>query len=167
MKSKRRWTPQEDELLRQESQKQLTSRSLPCPLPSPPLNLISAFPRSIPFSYTQSRSWIWWLEAQLNVCSPHGTGPTGRGNTINWSEVAKHLPGRSNKDCRKRYLNEMAGTLKKVSGSCTSLYSRLISPFRVSARPTLIRHVNSDRGLGHKMKMPGSRGSLKNTGSPG
>jgi hypothetical protein len=43
MKSKRRWTPQEDQLLRQESQKQLTSRSLPYP------NLIAVFPRFIPF----------------------------------------------------------------------------------------------------------------------
>ena len=33
---------------------------------------------------------------------------------MNWKEIANSLPGRSNKDCRKRYLNEMAGTLKKV-----------------------------------------------------
>ncbi|GAB1316610.1 hypothetical protein MFIFM68171_06820 [Madurella fahalii] len=64
MKVKRRWSPQEDQVLRQELRKQLAK-------------------------------------------------PTGKGNTINWSEVAKQLPGRNNKDCRKRYLNEMAGTLKK------------------------------------------------------
>ncbi|RYP08193.1 hypothetical protein DL764_002053 [Monosporascus ibericus] len=39
--------------------------------------------------------------------------PTGKGQTVNWKEIANRLPGRSNKDCRKRYLNEMAGTLKK------------------------------------------------------
>ncbi|RYP51536.1 hypothetical protein DL768_003131 [Monosporascus sp. mg162] len=39
--------------------------------------------------------------------------PTGKGQTVNWKEIANKLPGRSNKDCRKRYLNEMAGTLKK------------------------------------------------------
>lgn len=45
----------------------------------------------------------------------HNPAPTGKGNTVNWKEIAGNLPGRSNKDCRKRYLNEMAGTLKKVS----------------------------------------------------
>ncbi|KAI0012725.1 hypothetical protein F4779DRAFT_566626 [Xylariaceae sp. FL0662B] len=39
--------------------------------------------------------------------------PTGKGQTVNWKEIANRLPGRSNKDCRKRYLYEMAGTLKK------------------------------------------------------
>ncbi|CAJ2505233.1 Uu.00g126270.m01.CDS01 [Anthostomella pinea] len=39
--------------------------------------------------------------------------PTGKGGSINWSEIAESLPGRSNKDCRKRHLNEMDGTSKK------------------------------------------------------
>ncbi|KAF3766031.1 hypothetical protein M406DRAFT_29732, partial [Cryphonectria parasitica EP155] len=35
------------------------------------------------------------------------------GNSINWNEIAKRVPLRNNKDCRKRYLNGMAWNLKK------------------------------------------------------
>lgn len=37
------------------------------------------------------------------------------GKPINWNEVAKRIPSRSNKDCRKRFYNEVTGGLKKVS----------------------------------------------------
>ena len=40
-------------------------------------------------------------------------GPTGKGGTINWHEVAKRVPGRDNKDCRKRYHNELGGKVRK------------------------------------------------------
>lgn len=43
--------------------------------------------------------------------------PAQEGKTINWNEIAKEIPGRSNKDCRKRYYNEVTGGLKKVDGS--------------------------------------------------
>lgn len=36
------------------------------------------------------------------------------GKSINWNDIAKIIPGRSNKDCRKRYFNEVTGGLKKV-----------------------------------------------------
>jgi Myb-like DNA-binding domain len=36
------------------------------------------------------------------------------GEVRSWSEVATKLPGRSNKDCRKRFYNEVTGGLKKV-----------------------------------------------------
>ena len=36
------------------------------------------------------------------------------GDIKDWSEIAKKIPGRSNKDCRKRFLNEVTGGLKKV-----------------------------------------------------
>ncbi|KAI5781516.1 Homeodomain-like protein [Geopyxis carbonaria] len=39
--------------------------------------------------------------------------PTGKGRTVNWNEIAKMIPRRSNKDCRKRYYNKLAGCLKK------------------------------------------------------
>ena len=39
------------------------------------------------------------------------------GRSINWSEVAKAIPGRSNKDCRKRFFNKVTGGLKKVAES--------------------------------------------------
>ncbi|KAF2678711.1 hypothetical protein K458DRAFT_316036 [Lentithecium fluviatile CBS 122367] len=34
-------------------------------------------------------------------------------STVNWHEVAKRVPGRDNKDCRKRYHNELDGNVKK------------------------------------------------------
>lgn len=36
------------------------------------------------------------------------------GEVKSWSEVATKLSGRSNKDCRKRFYNEVTGGLKKV-----------------------------------------------------
>jgi hypothetical protein len=45
------------------------------------------------------------------------TGPTGKGGTVNWHEVAKRVPGRDNKDCRKRYYNEHDGAVKKGTWS--------------------------------------------------
>lgn len=48
----------------------------------------------------------------------------GNGRRINWNEIAKLIPGRNNKDCRKRYFNEVAGCLKKVS--CVVLHSGVI-----------------------------------------
>jgi Myb-like DNA-binding domain len=36
------------------------------------------------------------------------------GKSMNWNKVAKRIPGRSNKDCRKRFYNEVTGGLKKV-----------------------------------------------------
>ena len=37
----------------------------------------------------------------------------GDGDIKQWSEIAKKIPGRSNKDCRKRFYNEVTGGLKK------------------------------------------------------
>ncbi|KAL2052328.1 hypothetical protein ABVK25_007487 [Lepraria finkii] len=36
------------------------------------------------------------------------------GDIKDWNEIAKKIPGRSNKDCRKRFMNEVQGGLKKV-----------------------------------------------------
>jgi hypothetical protein len=36
---------------------------------------------------------------------------------VNWHEVAKRVPGRDNKDCRKRYYNEHDGAVKKGTWS--------------------------------------------------
>ena len=36
---------------------------------------------------------------------------------MNWHEVAKRVPGRDNKDCRKRYYNEHDGAVKKGTWS--------------------------------------------------
>lgn len=42
----------------------------------------------------------------------------GSGSICDWDKIAKNLPGRSNKDCRKRWLNVVAGGLRK--GAWTS-----------------------------------------------
>lgn len=34
-----------------------------------------------------------------------------------WRELAKHIPGRSNKDCRKRWWNSLAGSTAKGAWS--------------------------------------------------
>lgn len=36
------------------------------------------------------------------------------GDIKDWNEIAKKIPGRNNKDCRKRFMNEVTGGLKKV-----------------------------------------------------
>ncbi|KAI9375539.1 hypothetical protein BJX61DRAFT_539691 [Aspergillus egyptiacus] len=41
--------------------------------------------------------------------------PTGKCQKINWNEIARNIPGRSNKDCRKRYYNRFTGGLRKGS----------------------------------------------------
>ncbi|KAL4912757.1 Homeodomain-like protein [Aspergillus aurantiobrunneus] len=41
--------------------------------------------------------------------------PTGKCQKVNWNEIARHIPGRSNKDCRKRYYNRFTGGLRKGS----------------------------------------------------
>ncbi|KAL4767981.1 Homeodomain-like protein [Aspergillus nidulans var. acristatus] len=41
--------------------------------------------------------------------------PTGKCQKINWNEIARHIPGRTNKDCRKRYYNRFTGGLRKGS----------------------------------------------------
>ena len=37
----------------------------------------------------------------------------GEGEVKDWCRIAEHLPGRTNKDCRKRWHNSVAGGLKK------------------------------------------------------
>ncbi|KAL2832540.1 Homeodomain-like protein [Aspergillus cavernicola] len=41
--------------------------------------------------------------------------PTGKSQKINWNEIAREIPGRSNKDCRKRYYNRFTGGVRKGS----------------------------------------------------
>ncbi|KKK18303.1 hypothetical protein P175DRAFT_0461054 [Aspergillus ochraceoroseus IBT 24754] len=41
--------------------------------------------------------------------------PTGKCRKVNWNEIARQIPGRSNKDCRKRYYNRFTGGLRKGS----------------------------------------------------
>lgn len=39
--------------------------------------------------------------------------PDGSGSISDWDRIARSLPGRSNKDCRKRWMNVVAGGLRK------------------------------------------------------
>lgn len=53
----------------------------------------------------------------LCYTSPTDTGWSlaGEGYIKDWSRIADHLPGRSNKDCRKRWVNNVCGGLNKGS----------------------------------------------------
>jgi hypothetical protein len=37
------------------------------------------------------------------------------GEVKDWNRIASQLPGRTNKDCRKRWVNKVRGSLKKGS----------------------------------------------------
>lgn len=86
-----------------------------------------------------------FMYTNTNLC--HLVGPTGRGNSINWNEIAKRVPLRNNKDCRKRYLNGMAWNLKKVSQS-SSLTLQDIANLSSLADPSLL--IIRDHGLSRK-----------------
>ncbi|KAL4940160.1 Homeodomain-like protein [Aspergillus oleicola] len=43
------------------------------------------------------------------------SAPTGKCQKVNWNDIAQHIPGRSNKDCRKRYFNRFTDGLRKGS----------------------------------------------------
>jgi myb proto-oncogene protein len=50
--------------------------------------------------------------------SPSANAITEYDGTIkNWHEIAEKIPGRDNKDCRKRFYNEVTGGLRKVGVS--------------------------------------------------
>ncbi len=82
-KSQRRWSPNEDGILRAEVELQSTGTAINLQ----GMNLYTN--KCLVFSVQESKP-------------------------INWNKVAKRIPGRSNKDCRKRFYNEVTGGLKKV-----------------------------------------------------
>lgn len=85
-RSMRRWRADEDRVLRQEVQKHLKGISESCRFYNP-LNLV--------VEASASREW----EVSSNVFYH----PLGAHRPIAWSVIAKLIPGRSNKDCRKRW----------------------------------------------------------------
>ena len=54
-------------------------------------------------------------DIDYSICMGNGLTPLpGSGGEVkDWCRIAAKLPGRTNKDCRKRWLNSVAGGLKK------------------------------------------------------
>ncbi|OJJ06711.1 hypothetical protein ASPVEDRAFT_56272 [Aspergillus versicolor CBS 583.65] len=64
----------------------------------------------------QRRRWTTAEDALLwDLYQVEERAPTGKCQKVNWNEIALHIPGRSNKDCRKRYFNRFTGGLRKGS----------------------------------------------------
>lgn len=90
-RAQRRWTLQEDALLREHVQRQSPGMSS---------------------GYSKHCDWMLSTFLYLGV----------DGRSINWEKTAKVIPGRSNKDCRKRFFNEVTGGLKKVNKNVSPQY---------------------------------------------
>ena len=86
-KVQRRWSREEDALLREETDLQLAGTFL-----KPGRNAMDHVLLTV------------FVIAQAND-----------GDIKDWNKIAKKIPGRNNKDCRKRFMNEVQGGLKKVS----------------------------------------------------
>ncbi|KAH6635417.1 hypothetical protein B0J18DRAFT_418744 [Chaetomium sp. MPI-SDFR-AT-0129] len=56
-----------------------------------------------------------WTEAEDKILLDEVTSQSwsGSGQVKDWTRVAAKLPGRTNKDCRKRWVNKVCGNLKK------------------------------------------------------
>ena len=85
----KRWTDAEDRILHAEAQSQCKRSSLSLP-----------FQRRLADRMTNGRQ----------VCG-------GSEQIKDWSRIAAKLPGRTNKDCRKRWINKVCGSLKKGAWS--------------------------------------------------
>ncbi|KAI0551138.1 Homeodomain-like protein [Xylaria curta] len=88
----KRWSEEEDHILYEETQKQGQSRQ---PLFSNPAACLAEQSARVPHP--------------LNVCWAIELA----GDTKDWHRIAAKLPGRTNKDCRKRWVNKVCGSLKK------------------------------------------------------
>ncbi|KAH7311357.1 hypothetical protein B0I35DRAFT_437949 [Stachybotrys elegans] len=60
--------------------------------------------RRIPKRWTDAEDKILYEEAKSQLAS---------GQVKDWNRIAAKLPGRTNKDCRKRWINKVCGSLKK------------------------------------------------------
>ncbi|KAI1402269.1 Homeodomain-like protein [Hypoxylon fuscum] len=60
--------------------------------------------RRIPKRWTEEEDRILHDETQKQALT---------GNIKDWHRIAAKLPGRTNKDCRKRWVNKVCGSLKK------------------------------------------------------
>ncbi|KAI1261348.1 Homeodomain-like protein [Xylariaceae sp. FL1019] len=60
--------------------------------------------RRTPKRWTEEEDWILYEETQKQEAAS---------NAKDWHHIAAKLPGRTNKDCRKRWVNKVCGGLKK------------------------------------------------------
>jgi hypothetical protein len=54
-----------------------------------------------------------WTEAEDEVLYKEARSQLATGQVKDWNRIAAKLPGRTNKDCRKRWINKVCGSLKK------------------------------------------------------
>ncbi|KEY71919.1 hypothetical protein S7711_11359 [Stachybotrys chartarum IBT 7711] len=54
-----------------------------------------------------------WTDAEDNVLYREARSQLANGQVKDWNRIAAKLPGRTNKDCRKRWINKVCGSLKK------------------------------------------------------
>ncbi|KAL8919932.1 MAG: hypothetical protein Q9172_004725 [Xanthocarpia lactea] len=52
---------------------------------------------------TLSQERRWWTEEEDNILRQEGELQQTQGGLKNWNAIAAKLPGRTNKDCRKRW----------------------------------------------------------------
>ncbi|KAH7322543.1 hypothetical protein B0I35DRAFT_476485 [Stachybotrys elegans] len=65
---------------------------------------MDAMERRIPKRWTDAEDSILYREARNQLAN---------GQVKDWNRIAAKLPGRTNKDCRKRWINKVCGSLKK------------------------------------------------------
>ncbi|KAI1773556.1 hypothetical protein F4818DRAFT_422995 [Hypoxylon cercidicola] len=54
-----------------------------------------------------------WTEEEDKILHDETQKQAATGNIKDWHRIAAKLPGRTNKDCRKRWVNKVCGSLKK------------------------------------------------------
>ncbi|KAI1372045.1 hypothetical protein F4677DRAFT_278572 [Hypoxylon crocopeplum] len=54
-----------------------------------------------------------WTEEEDRILHDETQKQASTGNIKDWNRIAAKLPGRTNKDCRKRWVNKVCGSLKK------------------------------------------------------
>ncbi|KAI1323302.1 Homeodomain-like protein [Xylariaceae sp. FL0255] len=54
-----------------------------------------------------------WTEEEDSILQNETQKQAAKGTIKDWNRIAAKLPGRTNKDCRKRWVNKVCGSLKK------------------------------------------------------
>ncbi|KAK0669797.1 Homeodomain-like protein [Cercophora samala] len=62
---------------------------------------------------TRQRGRKRWTEEEDSILYEEAMKQSTTGNVRDWHRIATKLPGRTNKDCRKRWVNKVCGGLKK------------------------------------------------------
>ncbi|RYC53783.1 hypothetical protein CHU98_g12426 [Xylaria longipes] len=85
--------------------------------------------RRVPKRWSEEEDCILYEETQKQELA---------GDTKDWHRIAAKLPGRTNKDCRKRWVNKVCGSLKKGPWNKTEDESLLDAVDRYGQRWTLV-----------------------------